>query len=265
MKLSVFQQYVKAFYAAHARVLPWRSHPTPYNVFVSEVMLQQTQVPRVVEKFNEFVALFPNFQALAQAPTDALLKAWSGLGYNRRALNLRKAAQLIIEKYQGTLPNSLEALDALPGIGPATAASIAAFAFNKPVVFIETNIRSVFIHHFFPKQTNIPDTQLLPLVAQTLDKKHPKKWYSALMDYGSFLKKQTANPSRKSKHYAKQSTFEGSDRQLRGRIIKLLLQKPATYHALTKELDNDARITPLLMQLQEEGFIVQQGTTFRVK
>ncbi len=265
MHPSELTPFLYAFYDREARVMPWRSDPSPYGVLVSEIMLQQTQVPRVIEKYTEFMRTFPTIQDLAQAPTDQLLKVWQGLGYNRRALNLRKAAQAIVTHHKGALPETLEALDALPGIGPATAASISAFAFNKPVVFIETNVRSVFIHFFFPGQTDVADTDILPLVEQSLDRLNSRKWYSAIMDYGTVLKKQVANPSRKSKHYQKQSKFEGSERQLRGKVLKLLTtEKELTLAKLTKLLP-DTRLENVLEQLTDEGFIMQEKNRIKLK
>ena len=267
MDATSFQQHIYDYFNKQGRTLPWRSHPTPYNVFISEVMLQQTQVPRVIQKFEEFMKVFPDFATLAKAQLPELLKVWSGLGYNRRALNLKKAAQIIIDQHNGNLPESIQELDALPGIGPATAASIAAFAFNKPVVFIETNVRSVFIHHFFAGQQQVTDTQLLPLVEKTLDRANARKWYSALMDYGSMLKKQQDNPSQKSKHYTKQSKFIGSDRQIRGALLKLFISNPSLTHSqVLAQLPFDAsRINIILKDLKEEGFIQEKDTFLSLK
>lgn len=265
MEPSELTPFLYDFYDREARVMPWRSHPSPYGVLVSEIMLQQTQVPRVIEKYAEFMRAFPTLQSLAEAPTDQLLKVWQGLGYNRRALNLRKAAQAIITHHQGSVPETLEALDALPGIGPATAASISAFAFNKPVVFIETNVRSVFIHFFFPGQTEVADKDILPLVEQALDRTNSRKWYSAIMDYGTVLKKQVTNPSRKSKHYTKQSKFEGSERQLRGKVLKILTKQSKIETQKLKSELGDTRLENVLEQLTAEGFITQNKETIMLK
>lgn len=261
MKPEELTSFLYTFYDKNARVLPWRSNPAPYGVLVSEIMLQQTQVPRVIEKYQEFMHAFPTVQSLAEAPTDKLLKVWQGLGYNRRALNLRKAAQVIITKHGGIIPDTLEALDALPGIGPATASSISAFAFNKPVVFIETNVRSVFIHFFFSRKSKVADSEILQLVDQALDKKDSRKWYSAIMDYGTALKKKVVNPSRKSKHYTKQSKFAGSERQLRGQVLKLLTQEKLLSISHLKECLPDKRLEAIIVQLIREGFIVQERDT----
>ncbi len=219
---TTFRNTILTYYRQHPRRLPWRETDDPYRITVSELMLQQTQVDRVLSKYGEFVEAFPNFSALAEAPLQDVLLVWQGLGYNRRAKALKDIAILVMTDYDGILPSEPEELETFPGIGPATAREIAAFAFNKPVVFIETNIRSLFIHFFFPDAANIPDRSILPLIEATLVRDNPREWYYALMDYGSMLKRNVPNPGRKSAHYARQSRFEGSDRQIRGAIIRLL-------------------------------------------
>ncbi len=186
-------------------------------------MLQQTQAPRVIEKYNEFLLQFGDLSSLAEAPLKQVLSVWQGLGYNRRAVNLQKAAQVIIKDYNGTFPKNRKDLEALPGVGPATAGDLLAFAYNIAVPLIETNIRSVYIHCFFNDQKDIDDKDILPLIDKTLDKKNPREWYYGLMDYGAMLKATRVNPSRRSKHYAKQSPFKGSNRELRSKILKYTL------------------------------------------
>ncbi len=224
-EVKKFQRTVYEYYRAHGRILPWRTRPTPYRVLVSEIMLQQTQVDRAIPFFNSFLRIFPTVRALARASRRQVLAAWQGLGYNRRALYLWQCAQIIAKEYGGNVPADPEVLVRLPGIGPATAASIAAFAYDAPTVFIETNIRSVFIHHFFRRARRVSDARILPLVAQTLDRARPARWYGALMDYGVFLKKNYKNPSRKSAHHVRQKPFAGSRRQLRGIILALVIKR----------------------------------------
>jgi len=224
--VAQFQAHLHDFYAAHKRAFRWRSDPQPYYVVVSEIMLQQTQTYRVEPKFDAFIAALPDFTALAAASFSEVLSYWQGLGYNRRARFLQCLAQKVVSEYGGHLPDEVAALQELPGIGPATAASVAAFAFNKPTVFIETNIRAVFLHTFFRGIHDVPDKKILPLVSQTVDTIHPREWYYALMDYGVMLKKKFANPSRASRHHTKQSPFEGSERQIRGEILRILLKYP---------------------------------------
>lgn len=219
---KLFIRIIKEYYAAHKRPFAWRDNTNPYHVFVSEVMLQQTQTQRVVDKYASFIRRFPTFQALADAPLVQVLAEWQGLGYNRRGKFLQQAAQVVVAKHGGILPDTIDDLVQLPGIGAATAASLAAFAYNRPTIFIETNIRAVFIHFFFGDKTDVYDKELFPLIEQTLDRAESRQWYYALMDYGVMLKKQLVNPSRRSKHHVRQSKFEGSDRQVRGAIVRLL-------------------------------------------
>lgn len=263
--LRAFRRLVRDFWHDHARDFSWRRQPNPYRVVVSEIMLQQTQTSRVDEKFPAFIEAFPSFAALAAAPLDALLLQWQGLGYNRRALFLQKLAIEVVTRFDGTLPREQAALRSLPGLGPATAASVAAFAFNQPTVFIETNVRSLFIHLFFTA-ADITDEQLLPLVARTLDRRQPRIWYNALMDLGAWMKRNIANGSLRSRHYVKQSSFEGSVRQVRGAIIRLLVDGVSRTKAqITKQLaDSPHEIGPILDTLVAEGFLIRAGNRYSI-
>lgn len=227
MDQQQFIELIKQYYTENRRSFVWREIPTPYNVFVSEIMLQQTQTFRVEPKFIAFVQELPNFKALAYAPFAQVLSLWKGLGYNSRALRLQLAAKIIVEQHDGQLPNDPMILRQLPGIGPATSCSISAFAHQIPTGFIETNIRTVYIHHFFAdrlaRNETIADKEIMPLVESTVDQKNPRDWYYALMDYGVMLKKNGHNLNSASKHYTKQSKFEGSNRQIRGNILQILL------------------------------------------
>jgi A/G-specific adenine glycosylase len=264
VEVDQFQNLIRDYYQRDGRTLSWRTTRNPYHILISEIMLQQTQVGRVIEKYDQFLSAFPDFTSLAQAPLRKILNIWQGLGYNRRAVALKQIAVAVTTSYKGILPSSEETLLNLPGIGKATAASIAAFAFNTPSVFIETNIRRVFIHFFFDDRENIRDADILPLVAKTLDTTNPREWYYALMDYGSLLKTTTQNPNRRSAHYKRQSSFEGSQRQLRGRILKeILVKSSVTESALMKQTGTSSeKVREILLQLQKEGFIYKQGKGF---
>lgn len=229
-------------------------------------MLQQTQVERVIEKYNYFIAVFPDFSSLARAALKDVLIVWQGMGYNRRALALIRAAETVMTEYGGNLPSSVEDLIKLAGVGKSTASSILAFAFNKPAVFIETNIRRVFIHHFFEKRENISDREIILLVEATLDRENPAKWYHALMDYGTMLKKETRNPNRKSSHYQRQAPFENSDRQIRGAILRILLEKsPFTCAEVGKMLHaTSQRTRKILHQLEREGLVKESRGKYRI-
>jgi len=264
---SSFQKIILSFYIHEGREMPWRHATDPYHILVSEIMLQQTQVDRVRKKYPEFIAAFPTYASLADAPLHKVLGLWQGMGYNRRAIALQACARTVMEEFNGILPSDAEVLKTLPGIGHATACSITAFAFNTPVVFIETNIRRVFIHFFFFDRSAVHDREILPLAEQALYRKNPRVWYWALMDYGAALKNAIPNPNRKSAHYTKQATFKGSDRQIRGIVIRALLEIPGQdEQELIETISRDpARVHRIIEGLVEEGFIVRTGARLAIR
>ncbi len=245
--IADFSTFIWDFYRTQGRQFPWRNIDDPYKVALSEVMLQQTQTYRVEPKYHAFLAVLPTLQDLAAADLRTVLSLWQGLGYNRRGKFLHEMAQEIVQQHGGIVPHEPELLEQLPGIGKATARSICAFAFNKPTIFIETNIRAVYIHTFCPGRTDVHDKELMPLVAATVDQQNPREWYYALMDYGVYLKKTLPNPSRKSKHHVKQSAFEGSDRQIRGALIRELtkhesIDRDELINLISSDFDRSNRI-----------------------
>lgn len=243
--------------------LPWRHDLRPYSILVSELMLQQTQVDRVRPKYLHFMKKFPDEIALSQAKLGDVLISWQGLGYNRRAKYLLQTAREV-EKL-GSFPKTLDELLLLPGIGPYTAGAILAFAYNQPVVMIETNIRSVFLHHFFPDQIKVSDTELLPLIEASVDKNNPRSWYWALMDYGSFLKSQVKNPSQRSKQYSKQSKFAGSRRELRGKIIEMLTTKLIVSKSeLASEFSTRSDYEQVIADLVKEELVRENTDTYSI-
>ncbi|MDB5266650.1 MAG: endonuclease family protein [Parcubacteria group bacterium] len=236
-KTSKFQKTVRDFYAKHGRhTLPWRRTRAPYKILVSEIMLQQTQADRVIPKYKSFLKKFPTVESLSRASLSTLLAEWQGLGYNRRALNLKRAAEKIMKDHTGKFPVLYADILELPGVGQATAGDMMAFAYNKPAVVIETNIRTVFIHHFFKDRENISDPEIAKLVERTLDTENPREWYYALMDYGSYLKKELGNNTRQSKHYKKQSAFKGSRRQKNAARLRDMLARGESEKELLKLL-----------------------------
>jgi A/G-specific adenine glycosylase len=256
--ISQFRSIIYSYYKQYKRNFSFRQNITPYNVLVSEIMLQQTQTGRVSEKFLNFIDKFPDFNALSKAPVGDVLKAWQGLGYNRRAIALKKIATIIINEYSGKLPDSIEILKSFPQIGHNTASSIITFAFNTPTVFIETNIRRVYIYFFFSDKKIVYDKEILPFVKKTIDTDKPREWYYALMDYGVMLKKKHPELNKKSSHYRKQAPFKGSSRQIRGQILKTLITDRIMEIAeIKKKIENVelTRIKTILNQLQKEGFI----------
>ncbi len=262
-RLKQFQNTVLNHYRLRGRSFPWRETVDPYHILVSEIMLQQTQTDRVVDKYLLFLKAFKTPHQLAEAPLQKVLSLWQGLGYNRRALLLKRAASIIFKEYAGVIPQSYETLLSLPGVGPYTAGAVMVFAFNKPYPLIETNIRSAFIHHFFPRSKKVSDIKLLPLIKATIPLRNSRQWYQALMDYGSFLKRNGTNPSRRSLHYSKQKPFKGSRRQLRGALLKHLLlnaRTPSALVVLTKRKKED--VLGALTELTKEGFVFLKGKEY---
>jgi A/G-specific adenine glycosylase len=263
-ELHQFQTTVWDYYQAHHRsTLPWRNpRPDgiydPYAITVSEIMLQQTQVSRVVPKYQAFLTTFPTIASVATAPLAAVLTLWSGLGYNRRAKFLHEAMRRIHTQYQDQFPTALDELVTLPGIGHNTAGAILAYSFDQPVVFIETNIRTVFIHHFFVNQVAVSDKAIAELLIRTLPPEGSREWYWALMDYGSWLKQTIGNPNRLSKGYTKQTPFNGSLRQIRGSVLRRLRAGPHTATELRSHISDD-RLSTVLEDLTREGLISSQA------
>lgn len=258
MNYSDFQELVWDKGRELYRSMPWREDTRAYYVLVSELMLQQTQVDRVIPKFEAFITAFPDVQALAAASLGEVLTLWSGLGYNRRAKFLHAAVQVVIQEFKGEIPANYDDLVSLPGVGPNTAGAILAYSFNQPVVYIETNIRTVYFEHFFEDDLNITDTQLREVVEATLDHEHPRAWYWALMDYGSWLKRNGRGAIDKSAHYKKQSVLKGSLREARGIVLKALAKAPHNRPALLALIDDDDRMNKAIDALLAEKLIVEQ-------
>lgn len=270
-KLKSFKKEVWNYYKKNKRAFPWRETSDPYRILVSEIMLQQTQADRVVEKYNSFLKKWPTVKKLAQAELVDVLKEWSGLGYNRRGKNLWLLAKSVMDTNKGLIPSTPEELENLPGIGPYTARAILAFAFGKPYACIETNIRAVFIYYFFSKsKTKISDDKLFPLIEATLDRKNPREWYYSLMDYGSYLKKQKLSTNDRHKIYRKQATFKGSTREARGAILRALIKSDVTLRKLKEKIKlenqsiSDTKINDALTALGKEKIIVNTKGIFSI-
>lgn len=229
-------------------------------------MLQQTQTSRVSEKFMEFIKKFPDFNALAKAPLEAVLKVWQGLGYNRRAIALKNIADIIVSNYNEKLPTDLETLKSFPQIGYNTASSILVFAFNIPTYFIETNIRRVYIYFFFQDKKIVYDKDILKVAKKTIDISNPREWYYGLMDYGVMLKKTHPELNKKSAHYRKQSKFKGSNREIRGEILKILLKENELKEMdIVQKIDkNPERVKKILNIMLQEGFIKQNNQKYTI-
>ncbi len=241
--------------------MPWRDTRDPWAVLVSEFMLQQTQVSRVMKSYPEWMRRWPDPVSMASAALPDVLCAWSGLGYNRRALNLVRTAKTLVERYGGLVPCDRRALESLPGVGTYTASAVLAFAFGVETILIETNVRAAFIHHFFRDRSAVSDATLVPLVREAAEGQDPRIWNYALMDYGAGIKRRFANPTRRSASYTPQSPFKGSNRQVRGGVLRALSDRVARgADELSRILDMPMeRVEGAIRELEAEGFVESTG------
>lgn len=262
--VAAFRRDVLKHYKTHGRhSLPWRKTRDPYKILVSEIMLQQTQVPRVLEKYKSFLKQFPTTDALAKASLSAVLKEWSGLGYNRRGKYLHDAAKAIMSEYGGDLRRATA--ERLPGVGPYTKAAVRTFAFNEPHMMIETNVRAAYIHFFFPNKPRVHDRDLVPLIEACAEGQDPRTWYWALMDYGAHVKKLHVNPTRRSASYVMQNKFVGSLREVRGAIIKILNDGAHGDLAIANKLSFEGHmIRQALAGLKKDGLVVSSKGSWRI-
>ena len=265
-RIVLFQGEIYKYFAEYGRSFPWRETYDPYAIFVSEIMLAQTQTSRVIPKYYAWMDAFPTINVLASASLKQVLYYWSGLGYNRRACYLLDSAKKIVQDHDGVVPSTTADLRTLPGVGRYIAGAILAFAYNQPQVFIETNIRTVYLYHFFRGRENVSDAEIFPLIEKTIDNENPRQWYYALMDYGAMLKRKVENPSRKSAHHIQQKKFIGSDRQIRGKIIKMLInEETISEKGICMSIDADSiRIAKILNELVYEGFIKKVHHTYSI-
>jgi A/G-specific adenine glycosylase len=257
MNTDDFQLMVRTYYAENSRAMPWRISSNGvydlYKITVSEMMLQQTQVDRVIPKFNAFIRRFPDIASLASSELQEVLLLWSGLGYNRRAKYLYEFAVAI--NNLGTFPSTAKELSRHKGIGSNTAAAILVYTHNEPHFFIETNVRTVYINSFFNDKETVSDAEIIEKLTTTIDSENPREFYWGLMDYGSYLKKQNKGALAKSKSHKKQSTFAGSVRQLRGRIIKIVSNNTAVSIADLQDTLQDHRLLDVLTKLEGEQMV----------
>ncbi len=252
------------FYDKNQRLLPWRQAEKdgqydPYKILVSEIMLQQTQVERVIPKYEAFIVRFPTVRSLAEAPLADVLELWTGLGYNRRARYLHDAAKSLRDS---PFPSGINALTDLKGVGYNTAAAVLTYSYNQPYSFIETNVRTVYLWHFFKDATAISDSLLLEKVEATIDKKKPREFMWAIMDYGTHLKKTGIKNISDSKHYRKQSIFKGSLRELRGEVVRLAQKEMSLVEI--RRLVNDNRLDGVIKSLESEGLIETHSSVLRI-
>jgi len=244
------------------REFSWRDTRDPYATLVSEIMLQQTQAPRVVAYFARWMERFPTVDALAAAPLEMVLELWQGLGYNRRALQLKRLGEQVSDEMGGELPRTYDGLLALPGIGPSTAAGVVIFAFDDPALYYETNVRTVFLHEIWPSSEEVHDKEVLEVAGRVLARVSergisPRRYTYALLDYGNWLKKEYPNPSRRSKQYVKAAPFKGSRREKRGALLAQVLSSPglgAAEYARSTGYEIGV-VEDILGSLSAEGFL----------
>ena len=261
MDTEEFRELVWSEARARYRDMPWRDEPSFYHVLVSEVMLQQTQVSRALIKFAEFMKAFPSIEHLASAPLADVLRVWTGLGYNRRAKFLWQAAQQVVVDGQ---PKTVKDLERLSGVGKNTAGAIMNYVYQVATPFIETNIRTVYIHHFFADSFDISDKELIALVESTMDSEQPRQWFWALMDYGSYLKSTQGGRLNQSKHYKKQSPLKGSVREVRGQIIRVLASHSMSEGTLRDAVSADERFESALSGLMKDGLVQIIDSSYRL-
>ncbi len=262
MTVQRFRKIVHDYYREHGRSeLPWRKTHDPYKILVSEIMLQQTQVERVIPYYKSFIKKYPTVQVLAKAPLGDVLTLWQGLGYNRRAKFLHGASTYIVENFKGKIPIDSGELESIWGIGPYTARAVMTFAHNHDAVFIETNIRTAVIHHFFTNDETVSDEQIAAVLKKVLPRGEARAWYSALMDYGTYLKRSGIRTNTKIKGYKKQSTFKGSRRELRGALLRALSNKTQTQKRLLSLLPERSvdEVQSVLDTLIAEGMVTKKG------
>ncbi|HEV2249161.1 MAG TPA: A/G-specific adenine glycosylase [Candidatus Limnocylindria bacterium] len=268
-----------AHYRRTARDLPWRRTHDPYEVLVSEVMLQQTQASRVTPAFERFIKRFPTLEALAAAPLGAVLREWSGLGYNRRARDLHRIARLSPDG----LPRTVAELDALPGIGAYTAGAIASFAFGERVAFADVNIQRVLGRVFLGRPGT--NTEAIDLDARAMPKRSSDLWHHALMDLGATLCKPrnprcgacplrsdckasgsagtAAAAARHHDRAIRPAAYPDTDRRVRGSIVRALTRADLTITALEQQI-GDERVGRLTRALAAEGLVERAGRTYRL-
>lgn len=261
-KIKAFQDKILTWYNNHKRDFPWRQTRDPYAILISEVMSQQTQINRVVLKYELWMRKFPTVEHLAKASVADVLAYWSGLGYNRRALNLKKTAEMIAKDFNGTFPKTEEELLALPGIGKYTARAILCFAFDQQVTVVDTNIRKVIITQF---GLDGSENELQNIADQLLPNGKAYDWNQALMDYAAAVLKNEKIS------IPKQSKFIGSHRYYRGQILKYLLKHKEVIFdelglAIKKEYTQAEKVwlEKLVQELIDEGFITMTHQIIRL-
>jgi len=261
-RVQEFQKKVFSFYQKNKRDLPWRKTTDPYKILLSELMLQQTQVNRVILYYEKWIARWPAISALASASLAEVLQAWMGLGYNTRAINLHKAARKIVTEFDNDVIEAMKQYKEIPGVGRYTSQAVQIFSTNTDLVTVDTNIRRIFINEFHLPE-KVSDKELWGLAKRCLPKGRSREWHNALMDYGAlFLTAQKTGIKPKTQ----QSRFEGSDRQLRARIIRILLQNDESLVNISRILNVDSSwLQRILEKLISEEIISKKNNRYYLK
>jgi A/G-specific adenine glycosylase len=261
-RIQEFQKKVLSFYKKNGRMLPWRETTDPYKILLSELMLQQTQVNRVIRYYESWIARWPTIHALASASRVEVLQAWMGLGYNTRAMNLHKAARKIVTQFDSDVLEAMRQYKEIPGVGRYTSQAVQIFATNADLVTVDTNIRRIFIKEFHLPET-VSDKELWMLAERCLPNGRSREWHNALMDYGA-LHLTAQKTGIKSK--TRQSRFEGSDRQLRARIIRILLQNDESLMNISRILNVERTwLQRILEKLISEDIILKKNNRYYLK
>ena len=264
MKLSTgrivsFQHKIFSWWTTHKRDLPWRHTRDPYRIMISEVMLQQTQVLRVLPKYREFIERFPTVVDLAKATSADVLRIWKGMGYNRRALYLHRTAKIICDQYNGHFPINYELLTTLPGLGTYTARAILVFAFKQEVPLVDTNIRQIITHFFFNDQPQ-KESVIEEVARQLVPSGKSWEWHQALMDYGALRLARARSGSLIKASRRTSVPFKDSNRFFRGRIIDRLREGDIRESKLASEFKkkygkSDDFLKSILQELEADGLI----------
>jgi A/G-specific adenine glycosylase len=254
--LKKFQKKIFQFYHNNKRDLPWRKTTDPYKILLSEFMLQQTQVSRVIGYYQKWIAQWPSISDLAHASRKEVLQSWMGLGYNSRAIYLHKSAKIIMDEYSGDILKAIKNYQMLPGIGPYTSQAVQIFALNEDIITVDTNIRRIYLYEFqLPNDT--PDKDLWQLAHRCLPLGRSREWHNALMDYGAeYLTSRKTGISPRTR----QSKFEGSDRQMRAKILQRLLKKSVTKQDIQNMLGiEEKRLQHILNKMIKEKLIIRKN------
>ncbi|EKE40297.1 hypothetical protein ENUP19_0304G0045 [Entamoeba nuttalli] len=258
LKIKQMHEKILKFYEKEGRKLPWRETTDKYKILVSEVMLQQTQVTRVIEKYKSWLIRFPTIQDLAKANLADVLEEWNGLGFNSRGKRLRDLAIEVCERYNGIIPSSVDKLLNLPGIGPYTANAVLIFSENQDIATVDANIRRILIHELSLDEKT-PENILFAYANKCLPLGRSRDWHNALMDYGALVAtgKKTGITAK-----SKQSKFEGSRRSYRAELLRRIRKNNGSLSIENcEEVIKGTKYTleEIIEGLEKDGIVHKEG------